>query len=217
MSLTYKLRGKREEEIVRLAQQGNKESVDILVNKYYPMVYKISQKYFVQNAEREDIIQNGLVGIMKAIYYFKEGKSKFSSFVWRSVESEIMTFVSQSNRKKHLVLTEATSIEEQIKDAEGISYEETLENKNAVLPQVMALKEKKSNFIRSLLESSMKPKEMEVIDKYLENYSYKEIAALTGYNTKKIDNITQKAKRILKKNRELLERLDDEIAKLQEI
>ena len=216
MSLTYKLRGKREEQIVRLAQQGNKESVEILVNKYYPMVYKISKKYFVPNATREDIVQNGLVGVMKAIFYFKEGKSKFSSFVWRSVESEIMTFVSQSNRKKHMVLTDASSIEDNIRDMDGISYEETLEN-DQQQPQESVLQDKKSEFIRSLLEGSMKPEELDVTYKYLQGYSYKEIAELTGFNTKKIDNITQKAKRIIKKNKELIDKIESEIALLNEI
>ncbi len=216
MSLTYKLRGKREEQIVRLAQQGNKESVEILVNKYYPMVYKISKKYFVPNATREDIVQNGLIGVMKAIFYFKEGKSKFSSFVWRSVESEIMTFVSQSNRKKHMVLTDASSIEDNIRDMDGISYEETLEN-DQQQPQESVLQDKKSEFIRSLLEGSMKPEELDVTYKYLQGYSYKEIAELTGFNTKKIDNITQKAKRIIKKNKELIDKIESEIALLNEI
>ncbi len=217
MSLTYKLRRKREEEIVRLAQEGNRESVDILVNKYYPMVYKISKKYFVQSAEREDIIQNGLIGVMKAIFYFKEGKSKFSSFVWRSVESEIMTFISQSNRKKHMVLTEASSIEDEIKDLDGLSYEETLQDTHEIMPQENVLKNEKSQFIKNILEDSMKPEEIDVVYKYLQKYSYKEIAELTGFNTKKIDNITQKAKRILKKNEKLLKEIESEINLLNEI
>jgi RNA polymerase sporulation-specific sigma factor len=217
MSLTYKLRGKREEEVVRLAQQGNKESVEILVNKYYPMVYKIAKKYYAPNAEREDIVQNGLVGIMKAIFYYKEGKSKFSSFVWRSVESEIMTFISQSNRKKHMVLNESTSIEEKIKDSENISYEETLENKDYIQPQELVLRNKKSEFIRNLLKSSMKPEEIDITYKYLDGYSYKEISKLTGFNTKKIDNITQKAKRIIKKNKDFIDNIESEITSLNEI
>ena len=217
MSLTYKLRGKREEEVVRLAQQGNKESVEVLVNKYYPMVYKIAKKYYAPNAEREDIVQNGLVGVMKAIFYYKEGKSKFSSFVWRSVEAEIMTFISQSNRKKHMILNESTSIEEKIRDSDNISYEETLENKDYVQPQELVLRNKKSEFIKNLLKNSMKPEEINIIYKYLQGYSYKDISKLTGFNTKKIDNITQKAKRIIKKNKSLIDNIESEIISLNEI
>jgi RNA polymerase sporulation-specific sigma factor len=217
MSLAYKLRGKREEEVVRLAQQGNKESVEVLVNKYYPMVYKIAKKYYAPNAEREDIVQNGLVGVMKAIFYYKEGKSKFSSFVWRSVESEIMTFISQSNRKKHAILNDSTSIEENIKDSDNISYEETLEDKDYVQPQELVLRKKKSEFIKNLLKNSMKPEEINIVYKYLQGYSYKEISKLTGFNTKKIDNITQKAKRIIKKNESLIDNIESEITSLNEI
>ncbi|RKX49326.1 MAG: RNA polymerase subunit sigma-70, partial [Thermotoga sp.] len=119
--IKYRLRGKNVEQLVDLAQSGLRDALEMIIEKYYPMVLKISSKYYAPWAEKDDIVQNGLVGLIKAVFYYNKEKSGFTSFAWRSIEAEIQSFLTYLNRKKNKILSEAVSVDAFTEDGEGES------------------------------------------------------------------------------------------------
>lgn len=188
LHLRYKFRTKSTLELVKLAQDGVQEATNFVVERYYPMVLKISGKYYPQWGEKEDLIQNGLVGILKAIYYYKFGKSSFTSFVWKSIDSEIKSFLTYLNRMKNKMLTDSIKldmlIDENIEDKlSDFGYEQNIMD-GYMLEEFM--KE-----CREILSDE----EFEIFEMHLQRIPYKDISKISKRNTKYVDNTLQKIKR----------------------
>ncbi|PLV59253.1 sigma-70 family RNA polymerase sigma factor [Thermotoga sp. KOL6] len=190
--LKYRLRGKRVEDLVRYAQAGFKEAMDLIIEKYYPMVIKISTQYFASWAEQDDIIQNGLVGLIKAIFYYDSSKSSFTSFAWRSIDSEIKSFLTYMNRKKNKMLSEAVKVDGMEKEEDDSPFE-IPDNRCDVEKNAL------SDIILETVLKNLKETEREIFTKWLDGYSYKEISRECDVSTKKVDNVVQKVKRIISK------------------
>ncbi|WP_036221795.1 sigma-70 family RNA polymerase sigma factor [Mesoaciditoga lauensis] len=191
LHLKYKFRSKPTIELIRLAQSGVKEATDFIVERYYPMVVKISSKYYTEWAEKDDLIQNGLVGILKAIYYYKEGKSSFTSFAWKSIESEIKSFLTYLNRRKNKMLTDSLKIDFFLDESEedkvlNLGYEQSL-FEGYVVEEFM-------NECKNILAEE----EYYIFEMYLQKIPYKEIAKSVGKKVKYVDNTLQKIKKQLK-------------------
>ncbi|MGJ8453926.1 sigma-70 family RNA polymerase sigma factor [Pseudothermotoga sp. U03pept] len=192
MKIKYHLRTKRTEELVNLAQQGLKEALDLLVERYYPMVVKISSKYYAPWAEFQDLVQNGLVGLIKAVYYYQPDKSGFSSFAWRSVESELKSFITFLNRKKNKMLTEAVSVDlltSEDSDETGYSFEDL---STSTAHQAIAA------LIMDTVNEYLTDLEREIVDMWISGASYEQIQSDLNVNFKKVDNTIQKLKRLLR-------------------
>ncbi len=191
MRLKYRLRTRSTKELIKLAQSGVKEAADFIVEQFYPMVVKIANQYYGQWSDQDDLIQNGLVGLIKAIYYYKEDKSTFSTFAWKSVDSEMKSFLTYLNRRKHKILTDSLKVdlllEEESEDkSSDIGYEPTLVDDY--------LYEDLMSKISSVLDED----EFELFKMYMQDESYKEIADRIGKNAKYVDNTIQKIKRKIK-------------------
>lgn len=191
----YALRGKPVEKLVEFAQSGLTEAIDLLVEKFYPMVVRIASQFYAPWAEFDDIVQNGLIGLIKAILYFETGKSSFSTFAWRSIESEIKTFITYQNRKKNKMLSESTSIDSIFDDVEDeqIDYfvADSRENTNVLRQTILSI-------VHEEVLQALKGEEVEIFQLWLDGYSYKEIEARVGVNFKKVDNTVQKVKKIVR-------------------
>ncbi|WP_161848962.1 sigma-70 family RNA polymerase sigma factor [Athalassotoga saccharophila] len=191
MRLKYRLRTRSTRELVKLAQSGVKEAADFIVEQFYPMVVKIAGQYYGQWSDQDDLIQNGLVGLIKAIYYYKEDKSTFSTFAWKSVDSEMKSFLTYLNRRKHRILTDSLKVdlllEEESEDkSSDIGYEPTL------------IDEYLYEDLMSEISSVLDENEFELFKMYMQDESYKEMASRIGKNTKYVDNTIQKIKRKIK-------------------
>ena len=168
--IKYRLRGKNVEQLVDLAQSGLKDALDMIIEKYYPMVLKISSKYYAPWAEKEDIIQNGLVGLIKAVFYYNKEKSGFTSFAWRSVEAEIQSFLTYLNRKKNKILSEAMSVDALAEDSEKessyfLSNHESTTSRKAIVEY----------FIEDIMKF-LNEEEKEIFSMWLNGYSYRDIS-----------------------------------------
>ena len=192
MNVKYNLRNKSVNKLIELAQSGIKEAMDLILEKYYAMVVRIASNYFVPGAEFQDMIQNGLVGLIKAVYYFDGEKSSFNSFAWRSIESEIMTFLTHMNRKKNKILSEAQSFD-------GLSNDDDDSEQSFYF-----VEDKERNVAKDALygifteeiEKNLKDMEVEIFNLWKMGYSYKEIEDELSVNFKKVDNTIQKIKKI---------------------
>jgi len=190
--MKYRLRTKKTEELVDLAQSGLKEALDLLIEKYYPMVLKISSKYFAPWAEFQDMVQNGLVGFIKAVYYYQSDRSGFTSFAWRSIESEIRSFLTFMNRKKNKMLTDAFSVDSSFgENDEEPSY--SIQDTSYSTAKTALI-----DIIMERIEKHLDKSESEIVEMWLSGYSYKEIQEAVQVNFKKVDNTIQKVKRVIK-------------------
>jgi len=201
--IVYKLRKMRTELLIEYAQSGVAEALDLIVERYKDMVFKISQDYFGIWAEKSDIIQNGFVGLMKAVYYYDIDKeSNFNTFAWMNISSEMKTFLTYLNRKKNKVLSESVSIEEMAPENESGQSDEDAS---------YYLMEKNEDLFKNPFEESfmvektllelrglVSEKEYEVFELFLKKFSYSEIAGRLALKRKKVDNTIQKCKKKFK-------------------
>lgn len=177
---------------MNLAQAGLKEALDLLVEKYYPMVIKISSRYYAPWAEFQDLVQNGLVGLIKAVYYYQPDKSGFSSFAWRSIESELKSFLTFLNRKKNRVLTDAVSVDlltSEDSEETGYSFEDL---------SFSTARQAIASLIMEKINDHLSDLEVQIIQMWIDGTSYEQIEQQLGVNFKKVDNTVQKLKRVLK-------------------
>lgn len=193
--IKYALRSKPTEKLVELAQSGLSEAIDLLIEKFYPMVVRIASQFYAPWAEFDDIVQNGLIGLIKAIFYYEPGKSSFSTFAWRSIESEVKTFITYQNRKKNRMLSDSTSMDSVFDDVddEQIDYfvADTATNTNVVRNTILSI-------VHEEILESLNEDEIKIFELWLDGYSYKEIEEQVGVNFKKVDNTVQKIKRIVR-------------------
>uniref|UniRef100_A0A7V3RDS0 Sigma-70 family RNA polymerase sigma factor n=1 Tax=Mesoaciditoga lauensis TaxID=1495039 RepID=A0A7V3RDS0_9BACT len=194
MRLKYRLRNKSTQELIKLSQSGVKEAVNFVIEKFYPMVVKISNQYYGEWSEQEDLIQNGLVGLIKAIYYYKEDKSNFSTFAWKSIDSEIKSFLTYLNRRKHRILTDSLKVD--------LFADEESDDKNVDVGYEPSLLD--GYFYDELmmdLSKILDDEELRLLEMYVQKVPYKEMAESIGKNVKYVDNslqrIKQKAKPVL--------------------
>ncbi|MDK2899523.1 MAG: polymerase sporulation-specific sigma factor [Thermosipho sp. (in: thermotogales)] len=189
--IKYNLRGKRIEKLVELAQSGLKEALELIIEKYYPMVIRISSKYYAPWAEFEDIVQNGLIGLIKAVFYFDSEKSSFNSFAWKSIEGEVQTFITYLNRKKNKILSDSSSIDVFDEEESGEQADYSLQDKSTNIPKKIFI-----DIIKETIVKHLKDVEIDIFEMWLDGYSYAEIQEELNVNFKKVDNTIQKAKRI---------------------
>ncbi|MFN3692041.1 MAG: sigma-70 family RNA polymerase sigma factor [Fervidobacterium sp.] len=193
--IKYALRSKPVETLVDLAQSGLSEAVDLIIEKYYPMVVRIASQFFAPWAEFDDIVQNGLIGLIKAIFYYEKEKSAFPTFAWRSIESEIKTFITYQNRKKNKMLSESASMDSYYDDIEDEQFdyfiEDQHEDTNVVRKTILSI-------INEQILEKLDEEETKIYELWLDGHSYKEIQEQVGVNFKKVDNTVQKIKKMVR-------------------
>ncbi|APT75316.1 RNA polymerase sigma70 factor [Marinitoga sp. 1137] len=188
----YKLRTLREKALVKLAQAGDNEALNMIIAKFEPMIISIASKYFGAWAEFQDLMQIGYVGLIQAVYSYNEEKTtKFSTFAYLNISSEIKSFITYLNREKNKVLSDAVSIESMFEN-----YSEDSDYYFEVPSEVNLHQSAIYNYIFERTIDQMKDLEKDIVKMWLENNSYDEISQNIGVPKKKVDNTIQKFKKI---------------------
>lgn len=187
--------------LVKLSKVGDMEAMGMILEKFEPMVKSVVSKYYGAWADFEDFMQIGYVGLMQAVYNFKEDSgSKFSTFAYLNISSEIKSFLTYLNRQKNKVLTDAVNIENTFEDfSENSEY--YIEANESTEPNIL-----NDYFIKQCVNELNKD-EKDIIDLWFENYTYKEISKSLNIKRKKVDNTIQKIKRIINEKQELYEKI----------
>lgn len=197
-----------DEEIVALAQQGDEAAVEFLLRKYQKLVFIWTRPYFLQGAEDDDLIQEGMIGLFKAIRDFTPGTSSFWSFAKLCIIRNIISAVKGTTRQKHIPLNSYTSLYKPIYDAEGDrTLMEVISNHNMDNPETILIEKEHLQFVHDLIKQILSNFEHHVFQLYISGLSYKEMAEELNTHTKSIDNalcriknkIEQKAKIARKK------------------
>lgn len=178
-----------DEEIVASAQSGNDEAVDYLLHKYQKLVYIWTRPYFLQGAEDDDLLQEGMIGLYKAVRDFAPGSSSFWSFAKLCITRNIISAIKGTTRQKHIPLNSYTSLHKPIYDVEGDrTLMEVLTNNKVDDPETLVIDRERLHHTQRHIKEVLSDFEYRVFRLYINGLSYKEMADKLGTHTKSIDN-----------------------------
>ncbi len=190
-----------DEELAICAQDGNMDAEEYLLRKYQRMVLVWTRPYFLQGAEPDDVIQEGMIGLYKAIRDFSHGSSSFWSFAKLCIIRNVISAIKGTTRRKHQPLNSYTSLHRPINDYEGDrTLLETLTNQKVDNPETLAIQREQLKSAGSTLKALLSSFEYDVFKLYISGFSYREIAEQLETHTKSIDNALCRIKMKIERN-----------------
>lgn len=190
-----------DEEIVDVAQTGDDIAQEFLINKYKNFVRAKARSYFLIGADREDIIQEGMIGLYKAIRDFKCDKlSSFRAFAELCITRQIITAIKTATRQKHIPLNSYVSLNKPIYDEDSDrTLLDVISGTKISDPEELIISREEFDDIEGKMGEILSSLEWKVLMSYLEGKSYQEIAVDLKRHVKSIDNALQRVKRKLEK------------------
>lgn len=192
-----------DEQLIELSKLGNGYATEYILKKYRNFVRAKSRTYFLIGADKEDIIQEGMIGLYKAIRdYNPEAKSTFKSFAELCITRQIITAIKTATRQKHIPLNSYVSLSKPMFDSENnerIFLDTVIEQKKLDPEEIMIDKERFYS-IEEKISKILSKLEWTVLSNYLEGKSYTEIAVRVGKSEKSIDNALQRIKKKIEKH-----------------
>lgn len=191
----------KDEDIINLAINGDNLAVDYILTKYKELVKIKAKSYFLVGADKEDIIQEGMIGLYKAIRDYQSNKdTSFKVFAELCINRQMITAIKSASRKKHIPLNSYISLNKQInKEESETTYMETIISDKALTPEELLIGKEDKNFIEKHINESLTDLECKVLVLYLQGKNYRKIARIINKPEKSIDNALQRVKRKLEK------------------
>ena len=201
MSEHHQHETRTDEELALLAQQGDDAALEYLLNKYKNFVRSKARSYFLIGADHEDIVQEGMIGLYKAIRDFKPEKlSSFRAFAELCITRQIITAIKTATRQKHIPLNSYVSLNKPIYDDESDrTLLDVITEGRVANPEDMLISQEDGGLIEDKIGQMLSSLEREVLSAYLDGKSYQEIAQELDRHVKSIDNALQRVKRKLEK------------------
>ena len=190
-----------DEQIVEDARAGDEQALEYLIYKYKNFVRAKARSYFLIGADREDIIQEGMIGLYKAIRDFRQDKlSSFRAFAELCITRQIITAIKTATRQKHIPLNSYVSLNKPIYDDESErTLLDVLSGTRISNPEELVISQEDFNSIECKIEELLSDLDWNVLSSYLQGKSYQEIAADLNRHVKSIDNALQRVKRKLER------------------
>ena len=177
-----------DEELVVLAQNKDENATDELITRYKNYVKKIVRPFFLVGGDTEDLIQEGMIGIFRAIETFN-GKSSFKSYVYLCVKSGIVSLVKKYNSDKNKPLNNFISISYPLDTTDEIAATTCSD------PEKNVIESEREKELICKMKDKLSDLEFKILSLYLNGYSYGEIGIKTGKNVKAIDNALQRIRK----------------------
>ncbi|MCT4663388.1 MAG: RNA polymerase sporulation sigma factor SigH [Tissierellales bacterium] len=190
-----------DEEIVKRAQENDDLALEYIIRKYKNFVKAKAKSYFLIGADREDIIQEGMIGLYKSVRDFKADKSSsFRAFADLCVTRQIITAIKTATRQKHIPLNSYISLNKPIFDEESDrTLMDIMTSIQVNDPEDLVINRENVFDIECKIGEVLSKLECQVLAYYLEGKTYHEIAELLGRHVKSIDNALQRVKRKVEK------------------
>ena len=193
----------KDEELVLMAQNGDDAAQDYLLDKYKSLVRAKSRAYFLIGADSEDIIQEGMIGLYKAVRDYNEEKNtSFRSFAELCVNRQMITAIKAATRQKHQPLNSYVSLNKPVYEEESEqTYMDFLQSSSGSLlnPEALLIGQENKSFLEDQMMKNLSSFETRVLVLYLQGRSYFEIANVLDKPEKSIDNALQRVKKKLEK------------------
>ena len=190
-----------DEQVVEMCHQGDSEAEEYLLNKYKNFVRAKARSYFLIGADHEDIVQEGMIGLYKAIRDFKPEKlSSFRAFAELCITRQIITAIKTATRQKHIPLNSYVSLNKPLYDEESDrTLLDVIMEGRISDPEELIINREDLGDIHAKMNELLSPLEQQVLNAYLDGRSYQEIAVDLERHVKSIDNALQRVKRKLEK------------------
>lgn len=190
-----------DEEIVKLAKNGDEFATEYLISKYKNFVRVKAKSYFLVGADREDIIQEGMIGLYKSIRDFRADKlSSFRAFAELCITRQIITAIKTATRQKHIPLNSYISLNKPIYDEDSDrTMLDILSGTKVTDLEEVFISHELSGDLREKIQQNLSELESQVLMSYLEGKSYQEMAKELNRHVKSIDNALQRVKRKIEK------------------
>lgn len=198
-----------DEELITKVRANDKCALNFLMDRYKDVVNMKVSKYYISGAERDDIVQEGLIGLYKAVKNFdKEKQNSFKTFANLCIERQIITAIKGSNRQKHIPLNSYLSLnssnyENENGDEEG-ELIEVLDANAIEDPLETVTKNEYYKQVEKTIEESLSDFEKKVLFRFIDGQTYMQIAESLNSPVKSVDNAIQRIRKKTAKNIENL-------------
>lgn len=187
-----------DDELVVLAQSGDNTALETVLVRYQPLVYKKSRPYYLAGGDDDDVIQEGLIGLYKAVISFDKSKFPlFNVFAGVCIERRIMSAVKKASRIKHNPLNSYVSLSDTDTTANIELTGAAVDNADTSNPETIFIEREDMSGLEGKINNALSPFEMQVFMYHFNGHSYKETAQILDRDVKAIDNAMQRIKKKL--------------------
>jgi RNA polymerase sporulation-specific sigma factor len=191
-----------DELIVEQARKGDPKAQELLIKKYKNFVRSKARSYFLIGADREDIVQEGMIGLFKAMRDYQPDKvTSFKSFAELCIKRQIITAIKTATRQKHIPLNSYVSLNKPVydDDSDRTLYDVMSSSSKELNPEHLIIKREELSHIEEKMGEVLSDLEWKVLNAYLEGKSYQEISIEMNKHVKSVDNALQRVKKKLEK------------------
>ncbi|QCR34215.1 RNA polymerase sporulation sigma factor SigH [Lysinibacillus sp. SGAir0095] len=194
-----------DEQLIEEVHHGNTEALDYLITKYRLFVKAKARSYFLIGADKEDIVQEGMIGLYKSIRDFKGDKlSSFRAFAELCITRQIITAIKTATRQKHIPLNSYVSLDKPIYDEESDrTLMDIITSTESDDPVHLMINREEYSHLEEKIGEILSELEQQVLALYLDGQSYNEISEELNRHVKSIDNALQRVKRKLERHLEI--------------
>lgn len=183
-----------DENLAIKAQSGDEFSVNFLLKKYKSLVNKIARSYFLTDGDIEDILQEGMIGLYKAIMHFNVDKNaSFKTFATTCIKHQLQSAIKVATSEKNKILSSAISFNDTSQDDDDNEFELLIPS-SLPTPDDKILEKERLQEIRKKIKEVLSNLEIKVLSLYLKGYNYNEISKISNINKKSIDNALTRIK-----------------------
>ena len=191
-----------DEKLAAMAQNHNSGAEEFLIGKYKGLVRLKSRSYFLIGADREDVMQEGMIGLFKAIRDFDASKTaSFMTFADMCITRQIISAIKSATSKKHIPLNSYVSLSKPDDDSMHFHVGIVSDSKTCASPEEILISQESKNMMEINLAEKLSSLEFQVLSLYLQGLTYQEIAQIIDRGEKSVDNAIQ---RIRKKVEEII-------------
>lgn len=186
-----------DDELIDRLRRGETAIMDYICDKYKNLVRSKAKSMFILGADSEDLIQEGMIGLFKAVRDYDMGRdASFGTFAELCINRQMYTAVQASRRQKHFPLNTYVSLDGEGygDDREGLNLTELLTDRSELSPEEMFLDKERVAYLEKTIEEELSEFEKQVLDLYITGMSYSQIARVLGRDEKATDNALQRLK-----------------------
>ena len=186
-----------DEELVLSAQNGDSYAEETLINRYKSCVSYCSSKYYMSGMEKDDIFQEGMIGLYGAIKDYDQGKTSFKNFAILCISRRIISLLKSSNRQKHIPLNSSLSLDSIFSDEQYNPMIDAIKAPSEHNPESIFITNETLDLYEQKINNTLSKMELKVLEQYLNGLSYNDISSNLNINKKSVDNAIQRIKKKL--------------------
>lgn len=183
--------------LIKEAQSGNRQAMECIILRYKGLVNAVASKYYAVGFEKDDIIQEGMLGLYSAVLDYKFDKKIFKSFACLCITRRIISLLKSSSRQKHIPLNSSISLNSIISEDRGAYLIDVLTASDKTNPEAILISKEEYSCYTEKINSNLSRFELRVLSFYIDGFSYKAISEILRKDVKSVDNAVQRIRKKL--------------------